>query len=262
MPVPGNSWLRAIGHALGFTPCCCWDEAHETLHIVQLSTDALADPFDLNISPSHAESSGRVLATKGTGASPGEQRLREQIQLPRMRWFKLQGAWDDGVDDDEDLGEEEKKMALLQIYQDSVLDLLSGLELTVMAGNQEYVDSHCQLMPGFTSLKVDYGCDNSITEFPLNNVTKMYRVVKRRANTQLHLAEHHPRTSYPFPETDHIVIVEFVSRKLVFVFVDEVEAQRFLLCLELLTWQSQHDDRFDGYRERIIPLFDEELSGW
>ena len=25
MPVPRNSWLRAIGHALGFTPCCCWD---------------------------------------------------------------------------------------------------------------------------------------------------------------------------------------------------------------------------------------------
>ena len=31
---------------------------------------------------------------------------------------------------------------------------------------QEYVDSHCQLMPGFTSLKVDYGCDNCIAEFP------------------------------------------------------------------------------------------------
>ena len=25
MPVPRNSWLRATGHALGFTPCCCWD---------------------------------------------------------------------------------------------------------------------------------------------------------------------------------------------------------------------------------------------
>lgn len=235
----------------------CWDEAQETLHIVQLSTDALADPFDLNISPSHAESSGAVLASSGAGASPGEQRLREQIQLPKMGWFKLQGVYDD-----EDLGEEEKKMALLQIYQDSVLDLLSGLELTLMAGNQEYVDSHCQLMPGFTSLKVDYGCDNCIAEFPLKNVTKMYRVVKRRAN-HLHLAEHHPRTSYPFPETEHIVIVEFVSRKLVFVFTNEVEAQRFLLCFEFLTWQSQHDERpFDGYRERIIPLFDGELSGW
>ena len=31
---------------------------------------------DLNISPSHAESSGAVLASSGAGASPGEQRLR------------------------------------------------------------------------------------------------------------------------------------------------------------------------------------------
>ena len=29
------------------------------------------------------------------------------------------------------------RIARLQIYQDSVLDLLSGLELTLMAGNQE-----------------------------------------------------------------------------------------------------------------------------
>lgn len=28
------------------------------------------------------------------------------------------------------------------------------------------MDSHCQLMAGFQSLKVDYGSDNTITEFP------------------------------------------------------------------------------------------------
>eukprot|EP00434_Breviolum_minutum_P011480 symbB.v1.2.010119.t1/scaffold658.1/size175746/9 len=125
-----------------------------------------------------------------------------------------------------------------------------------MAANQEYVDSHCQLMAGFQSLKVDYGSDNTITEFPLSNVTKMYRIVKQRAN-QYHLAEQHPRTSYPFPETEHLVIIEFVSRKLACVFADEVEAQRFLLCMELLTWQTQHEERFDGCRERIVPLFTE-----
>ena len=54
----------------------------------------------------------------------------------------------------------------LQIYQDGVMDLLGGLQLTLMAANQEYVDTHCQLMADFSSLKVDYGSDNSITEFP------------------------------------------------------------------------------------------------
>ena len=32
-------------------------------------------------------------------------------------------------------------------------------------------------------------------------------------------------------------------------------AQRFLLCMELLTWQTQQEERFDGVRERIVPIF-------
>lgn len=251
------SWVRSLSNALGIMPCCCWEETTENLHIVQLSTDSVvpggsprfvvADPFDMPVTPS------RAVDRAEPGPRPGRQQLREQIPTPRMQWFTMHG-----VVSDNELGEEERKAALLQIYQDSVLDLLGGLQLTQLAANQEYVDTHCQLMSDFRSLKVDYGSDNSITEFPLANITKMYRIWKQRAN-QFNLADCHPRTSYSFPETEHIVIIEFICRKLVFVFADEIVAQRFLLCMELLTWQAQHEDWFDGARERIVPLFDEKL---
>ncbi|CAK9018360.1 Transcription factor BTF3 (Nascent polypeptide-associated complex subunit beta) (NAC-beta) (RNA polymerase B transcription factor 3) [Durusdinium trenchii] len=134
----------------------------------------------------------------------------------------------------------------LQIYQDSVLDLLGGLQLTQLAANQEYVDTHCQLMSDFRSLKVDYGSDNSITEFP--SLARHRGVEQRKMYSNLA----GKWKSLICASVEHIVIIEFICRKLVFVFADEIVAQRFLLCMELLTWQAQHEDWRPGAKRLAV----------
>merc|ERR1719436_1505545 len=80
---------------------------------------------------------------------------------------------DSGAEDTE----EEKKSRLLAMYQEFVLDLHTGMYLTQLTSNREYSDIHCQLMEDMATLKLDQS-NGRIIEFPLTNVSKVYRIVK------------------------------------------------------------------------------------
>ncbi|CAE7569737.1 unnamed protein product [Symbiodinium sp. CCMP2592] len=60
---------------------------------------------------------------------------------------------------------------------------------------------------------------------------------------------------------EHVVVLEFRHRKLPFVFAEELPAQRFLLCLELLIWRVQEETALDNsMQHRIVPLFRKDQS--
>merc|ERR1712176_841578 len=106
-----------------------------------------------------------------------------------------------------------------EMYQNFAMDLHTGMYLTQLTANQDYTDIHCQLVEDMTSLRLDQS-SGRIVEFPLSDVARLYE-----------LAVH--------PRTDQIIVVEFVRRKLAFVFQDFAVAQRFLVCMELLVHRAQ-----------------------
>merc|ERR1739845_256556 len=99
----------------------------------------------------------------------------------------------------------------------------------------DYSDIHCQLMEDMLTLKLDQS-NGRIIEFPLTGVSKVYRIVK--SDDKWYSAT----TSMPgaaSSNTEHIVVVEFMRRKLAFVFKELQSSQRFLMCMELLIRRAQ-----------------------
>eukprot|EP00439_Symbiodinium_sp_Y106_P006849 s5681_g1.t1 len=130
--------------------------------------------------------------------------------------------------------EEVRKERLLEMYREFALDLHTGMYLTQLTSNRDYADIHVQLMEDLTTLKLDQS-NGRIIEFPLTNVSKVYRIVKNddkwyAAGTPL------PHSS---ANTEQIVVVEFMRRKLAFVFKELQVSQRFLICMELLIRRAQ-----------------------
>jgi hypothetical protein len=142
----------------------------------------------------------------------------------------------------QDESEETKREELLHFYQDFVVDLLQGVQMTQLTPDQDYSEIHCQIHEDLETLKLDQG-SGCIIEFPLVAVSKLYRLVKNF--DQWHAAD----DPSPSPESldgraEHIVVVEFMRRKLAFVFGEIVAAQSFLMCMELLirrSHESQHE---------------------
>merc|ERR1711979_167432 len=90
------------------------------------------------------------------------------------------------------------------------------------------------------TLKVDQssGC---IIEFPLTAVSKVYRIVKNDDKWYSAGSLNGPTPMPPLPlsNAEHIVVVEFMRRKLAFVFNDMKPALNFLMCMELLIRRAQ-----------------------
>merc|ERR1712190_217683 len=86
------------------------------------------------------------------------------------------------------------------------------------------------------TMKLDQN-NGRIIEFPLTNVSKVYRIVKTDDKWYA--------DGTPMPEAansannEQIVVVEFMRRKLAFVFKDMQVSQRFLICMELLIRRAQ-----------------------
>merc|ERR1740138_297245 len=76
-----------------------------------------------------------------------------------------------------DDSEEHRKRKLLEMLQEFAIDLHTGMYLTQLTSNRDYSDIHCQLMEDMTTLKLDQS-NGRIIEFPLTNVSKVYRIVK------------------------------------------------------------------------------------
>uniref|UniRef100_A0A7S2MBG6 Uncharacterized protein n=1 Tax=Alexandrium andersonii TaxID=327968 RepID=A0A7S2MBG6_9DINO len=128
----------------------------------------------------------------------------------------------------------------MRCYREFVLDLHRGMHLTQLSATQEYSDIHCQVLEDLQTLKVDQG-SGCIIEFPLSAVSKVYRIVKNDESWHSagSLTGPTPIPPLPLSNAEHIVVIEFMRRKLAFVFLDIAAAQRFLMCIELLIRRVQ-----------------------
>lgn len=215
------------------------------LKVVHLSSDVqechLAQPvhlltqvdsFDMTVSPRMSFKDDG--SPKHSAITPRQRSLRDRIWLPKLRRYPMPPTC---TPDDP---EEVRREALLRLYQDFVMDLHKGLHMTQLTSNQDYSDIHCQILEDLQTLKVDQG-SGCIIEFPLGAVSKVYRIVKNddKWYSAGSLTGPAPMPPLPLSNAEHIVVVEFMRRKLAFVFSDIKAAQRFLMCIELLIRRAQ-----------------------
>lgn len=234
-----------------FLQCCNTDNdprhgQHSCeLKVVELSSDVMEfpmaqpvhlltrqDSMDMTLTPRRALKGDRGRCA--VPATPRQQDFTDKIRLPRMRRYPLPP----GCSSEEP--EERKLEELLRTYRDFVLDLHRGMHMTQLSANQDYSDIHCQVLEDLQTLKVDQG-SGCIVEFPLSAVSKVYRMVKNDDNWHSagSLMGPVPIPPLPLSNAEHIVVIEFMRRKLAFVFSDMAAAQRFLVCIELLTRRVQ-----------------------
>lgn len=161
--------------------------------------------------------------------TPRQKDLRDRLQLPRLPQYPSPP----GVG--QDASEEVRLEVLLQMYQDFVMELHRGMYLVQLTSTRDYSDIHCQLMEDLATLKLDQN-SGRIIEFPLSGVSKVYRII--REEDKLTGAVQGPASS----PTEHIIVVEFMRRKLAFVFFETHAAMRFLACMELLIRQARQKE--------------------
>lgn len=75
-----------------------------------------------------------------------------------------------------------------------------------------------------------------IIEFPLTGVSKVYRIIRDDEKW------YRVQGTMPTSPAEHIVVVEFMRRKLAFVFTEAIAALRFLTCMELLIRRAQQQE--------------------
>lgn len=240
--------------------CCSRAGDSEFTAVVDISADVMdgeqvqpvhaltsPDPFALQ-----AEIATRREKDHGqwTRLTPRQQFLKDQVRLPAMMRYPvpLHCSPDDP--------EEVRISELLRIYQVFVMDMHRGVYMTQVTMTDEYSDIHCQLSEDMTTLRVDQG-SGCIVEFPLPAVTRMYRVIRNDGKVFSGGTPTGPVPMPPLPmvNAEHIVVVEFMKRKLVLVFTQMADAQSFLMCMELLVRISQEADAFhvEGARARQWP---------
>merc|ERR1719242_2674271 len=159
--------------------------------------------------------------SKSTPTTPRQKLLSDRLDLPRMQVYPVPP----GCSQHEQ--EHEKRRQLLEMYQGFALEMHRGMYLTQLMADLSYQDIHCQLMEDMATLKLDQS-NGRIIEFPLANVSKVYRIVKN--NDKWYTAGTPLPGSSPNGNTEQIVVVEFMRRKLAFVFKEVLVSQRFLTC--------------------------------
>merc|ERR1712039_379348 len=100
------------------------------------------------------------------------------------------------------------------------------------------------------TLKLDQS-NGRIIEFPLTSVSKAYRIVK--IEDKWYSAATH-MSGNSVANTEHIVVVEFMRRKLAFVFKELQVSQRFLMCMELLIRRAQQKSANKALRSLTPPF--------
>merc|ERR1712113_34752 len=124
---------------------------------------------------------------------------------------------------------EHQKERLLQVYREFAVELHAGMQLKQLVSNREYSSVHCQLMEDLVTLKLDQnnGC---IIEFPLTNVSRVYRVVKCGRDTWNPISLYQEEAS----SSGDGAVVEFSRRKLTLIFEETEDSRRFVTCMGLL----------------------------
>lgn len=203
-----------------------------------------ADPMDVTFVSS-------VLGSDASGPNgrpsprcpitPRQRDLRDQLELPLLHTYPAP------PDCQPDEPEDQKREKLLQMYQDFTLEMHSGVYLTQLTANRDYSEIHCQLMEDMQTLKLDQS-NGRIIEFPLTGVSKVYRIVKN--NDKWYSAG----SAVPNGQSENLVVVEFMRRKLAFVFKELQVSQRFLVCMELLIRRAHQKQAKKALRS-LTPAF-------
>jgi len=179
------------------------------------------DAFDITFTRRHFDLQERML-------TPRQLELKNQVELPLLATYPLPPNAE--ITD----SAEERKLKLLETYREFVLDLHTGMFLRQLTTNTCYYDIHCQLSEDMETLKLAMNCGN-IIEFSLLGVSKVHRIVKNGFKWY----NAHSVVPGRGVDVEHIVIVEFVKRKLAFAFSELQVAQRFLMCMELMVRSVQ-----------------------
>eukprot|EP00927_Polykrikos_kofoidii_P067001 TRINITY_DN62550_c0_g1_i1.p1 TRINITY_DN62550_c0_g1~~TRINITY_DN62550_c0_g1_i1.p1 ORF type:complete len:305 (-),score=41.85 TRINITY_DN62550_c0_g1_i1:117-1031(-) len=225
-----------------FLRCCARDDEDGTeLRIVDLTSDVMEchlgppvhllttqDSLDVTMTPRMSCKGERPWNTMTDTAH--QQSLKDRIMLPMLVRYPIPPGF--SIEDPEEFLQHE----LLRIYQEFVTDLHKGMYMMQLNSADDYSDIHVQLLDDLQTLKIDEG-SGCIVEFPLMAVSKVYRIIKTC---------HHgmsPRQAGSLGRSEDIVVVEFMRRKLAFVFTELLAAQRFLMCMELLIRRSQERRR-------------------
>jgi len=234
---------------------CAGCDAHGQGELqVQLSSDlgnqsarhqlTRGDSFDITFTPrSFGDLANTSCNSRQTPITPRQRDLKDQLELPALNTYPTPPNV--GREDSED----ERKQKLKEMYQEFALDLHTGMYLTQLTSNRDYSDIHCQLMEDMTTLKLDQS-NGRIIEFPLTNVSKVYRIVKNDDKWYTAGAPMQGTTN----NTEQIVVVEFMRRKLAFVFKELQVSQRFLICMELLIRRAQQKQAKKAMRS-LTPTF-------
>ncbi|CAK0873355.1 unnamed protein product [Prorocentrum cordatum] len=181
------------------------------------------DSFDITFTPRTFAIGGEdtsVWSSHGVPATPRRRAGAEGLDLPILREYRVPPNCnkEDPV--------EVQRAALLHMYQAFAVDLHAGMYLTQLTSSREHSEIHVQLMDDLVTLKMDQS-NGHILEFPLDKVLKVYRIT------------HDARGAGLDDQAAHIVVLEFMRRKLAFVFPEEKVTQRFLISLELLIQRAK-----------------------
>mmetsp|Transcript_12789 Transcript_12789/g.38026 ORF Transcript_12789/g.38026 Transcript_12789/m.38026 type:complete len:293 (-) Transcript_12789:131-1009(-) len=236
--------------------CSCADSGGAGEFQIQLSSELAqknektrhlltqGDSFDITFTP-RSFGDDNLDSARSAPITPRQRDLRDQLELPSLHTYP---ALPNTAPDAE--SEDNRKKKLLEMYQEFALELHTGMYLTQLTSNRDYSDIHCQLMEDMTTLKLDQS-NGRIIEFPLTNVSKVYRIVKNDDKW------YSAGTSVPSgasASAEQIVVVEFMRRKLAFVFKDLQVSQRFLICMELLIRRAQQKQAKKALRS-LTPTF-------
>lgn len=242
---PRLDWMFGLCSCTG-----CESQGGQGEFQVQLSADAQdgstrhlitrTDSFDITFTPR----SFSIFSGRHQPITPRQRGLRDRLELPELNSYPIPPTC--GPNE----GEEERKEKLLEMYQEFALELHTGMYLTQLTSNRDYSDIHCQLMEDMQTLKLDQS-NGRIIEFPLTGVSKVYRIVK---SDDKWYSAGAPMAGNNSINTEHIVVVEFMRRKLAFVFKDVQAAQRFLMCMELLIRRAQQKQAKKALRS-LTPAF-------
>jgi len=204
-----------------------------------------ADSFDITFTPR----SFTNYNSRSMPITPRQRDLRDQLELPLLHTYPVPPNCNSSDDP------EETQQKLLEMYREFALDLHTGMYLTQLTSSRDYSDIHCQLMEDMMTLKLDQS-NGRIIEFPLTSVSKAYRIVKIEdkwysAGSQM--------SGNAAANTEHIVVVEFMRRKLAFCFKELQVSQRFLMCMELLIRRAQQQQQKKALRS-LTPTFPPQQS--
>lgn len=220
--------------------------------VIQRHLITRTDSFDITFTPRGAVASNSLPA-KATPMTPRQRDLKDRLELPVLHQYPVPPNC--GADEDDEM----RHQKLLSTYQDFALDLHTGMYLTQLTSNRDYSDIHCQLMEDLQTLKLDQS-NGRIIEFPLTGVSKVYRIVKSDDKWYDAGSGPQPVPILPFSNAEHIVVVEFMRRKLAFVFKEIQASQRFLMCMELLIRRAQQEQAGKALRS-LTPAFPPNATG-